>query len=187
MTVTQSFSLSSKANLYLYFIPELILSATILFVESEIITAYYIIIAAVIIIVNLLRILMLTSEQCFTSWVSEYFIFLKWFSHGLMGTALGCFWSFDLTRFTLCFIWVLVGSSSAVNFFLVCYTLCHGSPCITWGMTGTLEKREPELPSCISNALFYFPLFPNFSFCIPPTCILPGVFDALRIVASLTQ
>lgn len=37
-----------------------------------------------------------------------------------------------MTQCTLCFIWDLVGSSSAINFFLVCYMLHNGLLCITW-------------------------------------------------------
>ena len=57
-------NLSSKAILYLYFNPELVLSAAILFPESQI-TAIVIVVVVIIIIINLL--IMLTSEQCFIS------------------------------------------------------------------------------------------------------------------------
>lgn len=72
----------------------------------------------------------------------------------------------------LIFSWSVICSKMAYHVSLEC-------------MTGTLEKREPEFSSYISNVLFYFPLFSSFNLCTLPTNFLLGIFKALRIVASL--
>lgn len=47
-----------------------------------------------------------------------------------------------MIQYTLGFIWDLVGSSSAINFFVVCYILCNGLLCVTWESDWNLGKES---------------------------------------------
>lgn len=166
-----------KPSSYLYFSPQLVLSAAVLFPEPQ-------------------RMMMITFiDSLYVGYglgqrnalcLSFENISLFWNDFPMvwdLGASLKRFLKHWPWHRVLCFIWDLSGSSGAFSFPLLCYILHKGFLCVPCECDRNLGKESQGFPS-ISNTLFCFPLFSTFSLCTLPLCVILGIFEALRIVVT---